>query len=108
LHGSAVRMLYGRPQRHDYYFKRHVPHTLLMLGGLHEGLEKLSPAELAEFFNEYCPCSDAHSQENLVMTRWRVQKDFGFKPSVVEAPAPGIAPKSCGATAPSRKPKKEA
>jgi hypothetical protein len=38
------------------------------------GLEKLSPEELAEFFDSYCPCGEPHDADALKKTRNRFRK----------------------------------
>lgn len=56
-------------------FKPNVDHYLLIAGGLHFGLNKLTETELAEFFVGYCPCGKSeHDGESLRKLRNEIQR----------------------------------
>jgi hypothetical protein len=50
-------------------FKTNPVHNLIMLYGIAGGLEKLTCQELADFFDNECPCGETHSLEVLVKLR---------------------------------------
>lgn len=57
-------------------FKTDMDHFTLITGGLDLGLEKLTGEELADFFDEFCPCGKEHTVESLTKLRARIIKDF--------------------------------
>jgi hypothetical protein len=61
--------LHGQLPRGGLRFKTNVHHNMLGTFGLAAGLNELTSTELADFFDEYCPCGEIHSSE--VMRRLR-------------------------------------
>lgn len=58
-------------------FKRDFDHFTLMACGIGLGVENLSGDELADFFDECCPCGEKeHSVENLNKLRLRIREQF--------------------------------
>jgi hypothetical protein len=57
-------------------FKTDLDHFDLMVFGTDLGLEPLSDEELAECFDELCPCGKEHYGENLRKLRTRIDKQF--------------------------------
>ena len=53
-------------------FKRDREHQVLIQYGLSLGIESISAEELADCFDELCPCGKTHSPENLRKLRARV------------------------------------
>jgi hypothetical protein len=56
-------------------FKVDLIHSDLLELGLHHGLTKLTPEELADCFEEVCMCGKVHSADALKKQRGRVVKD---------------------------------
>jgi hypothetical protein len=57
-------------------FKVDQPHTDLLELGLHLGLKVLTAEELADCFEEVCPCGKSHDADALKKQRARVLKDL--------------------------------
>jgi len=57
-------------------FKVDQPHTDLLELGLHLGLKVLTAEELADCFDEVCPCGEIHDADALKKQRGRVLKDL--------------------------------
>jgi hypothetical protein len=57
-------------------FKTDLDHFTLMNGGLDLGIENLTQSELADCFDELCPCAKQHFPENLGKLRARILKEF--------------------------------
>jgi hypothetical protein len=57
-------------------FKVDQPHTDLLELGLHLGLKVLSAEELADCFDEVCPCGKTHNADALKKQKARVLKDL--------------------------------
>jgi len=57
-------------------FKVDQPHTDLLELGLHLGLKVLTAEELADCFDEVCPCGKVHDPDALKKQRVRVLKDL--------------------------------
>ena len=55
-------------------FKTNERHNLLMIYGLPGGLARLTPQELADFFDEFCPCGETHTPEILRRLRLKLLK----------------------------------
>jgi hypothetical protein len=55
-------------------FKTNARHNLLMLYGLAGGLESLTSRELADFFDQFCPCGETHALEVLRRLRQKLRK----------------------------------
>jgi len=55
-------------------FKTNERHNLLMIYGLAGGLERLAPQELADFFDQFCPCGETHTPEVLRRLRLKLLK----------------------------------
>lgn len=45
--------------------KTNLDHNLLVLFGLADGLGRLTSQELADFFDQFCPCGETHTSEVL-------------------------------------------
>lgn len=57
-------------------FKVDATHSDLLELGLHHGLSKLTAEELADCFQELCPCGNLHNPDALKKQRGRVVKDI--------------------------------
>jgi hypothetical protein len=57
-------------------FKIDLDHFTLMNGGFDLGLGKLTSEELADCFDELCPCGRPHFPENLAKLRSRIIREF--------------------------------
>jgi hypothetical protein len=66
------RWMHEQLPRAGVRFKTNARHNVLMLYGLAGGLDRLSSRELAEFFDEFCPCGDTHSLEVLRRLRGKL------------------------------------
>ncbi|MGB9403721.1 MAG: hypothetical protein WCA98_09275 [Candidatus Acidiferrales bacterium] len=66
----------GRLDPNTLKFKIDQDHFDLMAHGLDLGLENLSPQDLANCFDELCPCGRPHDPENLRKLRARIVKTF--------------------------------
>jgi len=55
-------------------FKTNERHNLLMIYGLAGGLGRLTPQELADFFDDFCPCGETHTPEVLRRLRLKLLK----------------------------------
>jgi membrane carboxypeptidase/penicillin-binding protein len=55
-------------------FKFDSHHIQIMQAGLELGLRNLSPAELADCYDEMCNCGKLHDPENIKRLRTRVVK----------------------------------
>jgi len=53
-------------------FKTNARHNVLMLYGLAGGLMRLSSRELADFFDQFCPCGESHTLEVLRRLRLKL------------------------------------
>jgi hypothetical protein len=62
-------------------FKTDLDHFTLITSGLGMGFENLRPDELADCFDELCPCRKPHFSENLSKLRARILKDFPALPT---------------------------
>jgi len=67
---------FGELDPNELKFKTDVDHFDLMTSGLDLGLENLTALELSDCFDELCPCSGPHVQENLSKLRARILKAF--------------------------------
>jgi hypothetical protein len=57
-------------------FRGNVDHRIVMQNGLGLGLENLSTSKLAQFYDQFCPCStDAHDVDDLRKLRNRIRDD---------------------------------
>jgi len=70
----------GKVDPNKLKFKTDLDHFVLLNGGLDLGLEDLNPDQLAECFDELCPCGRVHEPENLKKLRRRIVKMFPPKP----------------------------
>jgi hypothetical protein len=59
------RWMHEQLPRGGVRFKTNASHNLLMLVGLAGGLERLASRELADFFDQFCPCGETHTLEVL-------------------------------------------
>jgi hypothetical protein len=66
----------GKVDPNRLKFKTDMDHFTLITGGLDLGLENLTGDELADFFDEVCPCGKEHFPENLTKLRARIIKEF--------------------------------
>jgi hypothetical protein len=66
------RWRYGELDPEKAKFKLDREHQVLIRYGLAFGIETLSAEELAECFDELCPCGKTHFPENLRKLRARV------------------------------------
>ncbi|MBZ5643908.1 MAG: hypothetical protein LAO19_14195 [Acidobacteriia bacterium] len=80
---------FGQLDPNNLKFKTDVDHFDLMTSGLDLGLENLTALELSSCFDELCPCSGPHVQENLVKLRARILKAF---PPLSEGSSPKTDP----------------
>jgi hypothetical protein len=67
---------FGKLDPNELKFKTHVNHFELMTSGLDLGVENLTALELSSCFDELCPCSGPHVQENLSKLRARILNAF--------------------------------
>lgn len=74
----------GKVDPNRLKFKTDMDHFTLITGGLDLGLERLTSDELADFFDEFCPCGKQHFPENLTKLRARIIKEFPPTPSSPE------------------------
>jgi hypothetical protein len=65
---------YGKLDINKMRFKLDSHHTQIMQAGLELGLRNLSPAELADCYDEMCNCGKPHDPENVKKLRTRVVK----------------------------------
>jgi hypothetical protein len=65
---------YGKLDINKMHFKFDSHHIQIMMAGLKLGLRGLSPAELADCYDELCNCRKPHDPENLKKLRARVIK----------------------------------
>jgi hypothetical protein len=63
---------YGELDPEKMKFKPDREHQVMLLYGLNFGMESLSPEELADCFDELCPCGKTHFPDNLRKLRSRV------------------------------------
>lgn len=63
---------YGKLDINKMHFKFDSHHILIMQAGLELGLRNLSPAELADCYDEMCNCGKFHDPENINKLRTRV------------------------------------
>ena len=68
------RWMHGQLPRGGVRVKTNVHHNLLMLFGLPGGLQKLTSKELADFFDQFCPCGETHTLEVLRRLRQKLLK----------------------------------
>jgi hypothetical protein len=75
------RWMHGQLPHGGVRVKTNVHHNLLMLFGLPAGLEKLTSKELADFFDQFCPCGETHTLEVLRRLRQKllIAADRGAK-----------------------------
>jgi len=66
------RWRYGELDPEKMKFKPDREHQVMLLYGLIFGMESLSPEELADCFDELCPCAKTHFPDNLRKLRSRV------------------------------------
>lgn len=59
------RWMHNQLPRGGVRFKTNPHHNILMTCGLLGGLESLTSRELADFFDEFCPCGETHDPEVL-------------------------------------------
>jgi hypothetical protein len=57
------RWMHEQLPRTGVRFKTNARHNVLMLYGLAGGLNRLPSRELAEFFDQFCPCGETHTLE---------------------------------------------
>jgi hypothetical protein len=68
----------GKPIRH---FKGNLEHQSMFEGLWGFGIERLSPEELANFFDQFCPCgSEGHDPDALKKHRARFKRSIETKP----------------------------
>ena len=67
---------YGYTDPNKLKFKTNLDHFDLMIAGLDLGIEMLSPEELADCFDELCPCGKEHDPELLAKLRKRIDAFF--------------------------------
>jgi hypothetical protein len=65
---------YGKLDVNKMHFKFDSHHILIMQAGLELGFRVLSPAELADCYDEMCNCGKSHDPENMNKLRTRVIK----------------------------------
>jgi hypothetical protein len=65
---------YGKLDINKMRFKFDSHHIQIMQTGLELGLRNLSPAELADCYDELCNCGKSHDPENINKLRTRVIK----------------------------------
>jgi hypothetical protein len=65
---------YGKLDVNKMHFKFDSHHILIMQTGLELGFRALSPAELADCYDEMCNCGKSHDPENINKLRTRVVK----------------------------------
>jgi hypothetical protein len=58
-------------------FKTNARHNVLVLYGLAGGLDRLSSRELADFFDQFCPCGETHTLEVLRRLRRKLVAVLG-------------------------------
>lgn len=68
------RWMHEQLPRGGVRFKTNVHHNVLMLFGLAGGLERLTSKELADFFDQFCPCGETHTLEVLRRLRRKLVK----------------------------------
>lgn len=68
------RWMHDQLPRGGVRFKTNPHHNLLMLYGLGGGLDRLTSQELADFFDEFCPCGQTHTLEVLRRLRRKLIK----------------------------------
>ena len=66
------RWMHEQLPRAGVRFKTNARHNVLMLYGLAGGLDRLSSRELAEFFDQFCPCGETHTLEVLRRLRGKL------------------------------------
>lgn len=68
---------FGKWDARPESFKSKPDHHLLISLGLHFGIQNLTQSELADCFNEICPCGDKeHSEESLRKLRIKIQRHY--------------------------------
>ena len=65
---------YGNLDVNKMHFKFDSHHILIMQAGLELGFRALSPAELADCYDEMCNCGNSHDPDNINKLRTRVVK----------------------------------
>lgn len=68
------RWMHDQLPRGGVRFKTNARHNILMLYGLAGGLDRLTSQELADFFDQYCPCAETHTLEVLRRLREKLLK----------------------------------
>lgn len=68
------RWMHEQLPRGGIRVKTNVRHNVLMLFGLSGGLERLTSQELADFFDQFCPCGETHALEVLRRLRSKIVK----------------------------------
>lgn len=68
------RWMHEQLPRGGIRVKTNVRHNVLMLFGLSGGLERLTSQELADFFDQFCPCGETHTLEVLRRLRSKIVK----------------------------------
>jgi hypothetical protein len=68
------RWMHEQLPRGGVRFKTNVRHNMLMFFGLAGGLDRLTSQELADFFDQFCPCGETHTVEVLRRLRHKLLK----------------------------------